>query len=85
MLQVQFWAPEAAGGGVTLVMAYLNGIFIPHLLNLRTLIAKVRTRKLDVDSQVHKCRKSTLQVFDMIEMYFVGASPCVGGACGRIL
>ena len=39
--QVQFWAPEAAGGGVTLVMAYLNGIFIPHLLCMRTLVAKI--------------------------------------------
>eukprot|EP00240_Pyramimonas_obovata_P013543 CAMPEP_0118958988 /NCGR_PEP_ID=MMETSP1169-20130426/62902_1 /TAXON_ID=36882 /ORGANISM="Pyramimonas obovata, Strain CCMP722" /LENGTH=230 /DNA_ID=CAMNT_0006907115 /DNA_START=418 /DNA_END=1107 /DNA_ORIENTATION=+ len=38
---VQFWSPEAAGGGVTLVMAYLNGIFIPNLLCLRTLVAKV--------------------------------------------
>jgi chloride channel 7 len=39
-LQVQFWAPAAAAAGVSLVMAYLNGVAIPQLLSLRTLIAK---------------------------------------------
>lgn len=38
--QVQFWAPAAAASGVSLVMAYLNGVAIPQLLSLRTLIAK---------------------------------------------
>ncbi|CAK0780533.1 hypothetical protein CVIRNUC_005084 [Coccomyxa viridis] len=36
----QFWAPAAAAAGVSLVMAYLNGVAIPDLLSLRTLIAK---------------------------------------------
>jgi Voltage gated chloride channel len=40
-LQVTFWAPTAAGAGVTLVMAYLNGTHIPNLLRFRTLITKV--------------------------------------------
>ncbi len=38
--QVQFWAPQASGAGVSLVMAYLNGNAIPDLLSLRSLIAK---------------------------------------------
>ena len=38
--QAQFWAPAAAAAGVSLVMAYLNGVAIPDLLSLRTLIAK---------------------------------------------
>eukprot|EP00892_Ulva_mutabilis_P004714 jgi/Ulvmu1/2614/UM014_0065.1 len=38
---VTFWAPAAAGAGVTLVMAYLNGNHIPNLLRMRTLITKV--------------------------------------------
>lgn len=40
-LQVQYWAPQAAGAGVTLVMAYLNGNHVPNLLRSRTLIAKL--------------------------------------------
>lgn len=40
VLQVQFWAPTAAGGGVSLVMAFLNGTDVPDLLRLRTLITK---------------------------------------------
>lgn len=39
--QVQYWAPQAAGAGVTLVMAYLNGNHVPNLLRARTLIAKL--------------------------------------------
>ncbi len=39
-LQVQFWAPKAGGGGVTLVMAFLNGNAVPDLLTPRTLAAK---------------------------------------------
>ena len=39
-LQVQYWAPAAAAAGVSLVMAYLNGVAIPDLLSLHTLIAK---------------------------------------------
>ena len=38
--QVQFWAPKAGGGGVTLVMAFLNGNAVPDLLTPRTLAAK---------------------------------------------
>ncbi|KAF5836603.1 chloride channel [Dunaliella salina] len=37
---VQYWAPAASGAGVTLVMAYLNGNHIPHLLRPSTLVAK---------------------------------------------
>jgi hypothetical protein len=37
---VQYWAPQAAGAGVTLVMAYLNGNHVPNLLRLRTLVTK---------------------------------------------
>ncbi|DBA87389.1 TPA: hypothetical protein ACH3X1_004432 [Trebouxia sp. C0004] len=37
---VQFWAPTAAGGGVSLVMAFLNGTDVPDLLRLQTLITK---------------------------------------------
>ncbi|KIZ04574.1 Chloride channel protein CLC-a [Monoraphidium neglectum] len=37
---VQYWAPQSAGAGVTLVMAYLNGNHVPNLLRLRTLVAK---------------------------------------------
>ncbi len=40
VLQVQFWAPTAAGGGVSLVMAFLNGTDVPDLLRLQTLITK---------------------------------------------
>ena len=40
MVQVQFWAPTAAGGGVSLVMAFLNGTDVPDLLRLQTLITK---------------------------------------------
>jgi len=37
---VQFWAPQASGAGVSLIMAYLNGNAIPDLLSLRALVAK---------------------------------------------
>jgi chloride channel 7 len=40
-LQVSFWAPAAAGAGVTLVMAYLNGNHIPNLLRFRTMVVKI--------------------------------------------
>ena len=35
-----FWAPQAAGGGVTLVIAYLNGTHVPNLLGWKSLVAK---------------------------------------------
>lgn len=38
---VQLYAPKAAGAGVSLVMAYLNGNHVPDLLRLRTLVVKV--------------------------------------------
>lgn len=38
---VLYWAPAAAGGGVTLVMAYLNGNDIPNFFKFETLVAKV--------------------------------------------
>eukprot|EP00249_Psilotum_nudum_P034714 c54140_g1_i1 orf=176-952(+) len=38
---VLYWAPAAAGGGVTLVMAYLNGNDIPDLLRFSTLATKI--------------------------------------------
>eukprot|EP00850_Spirogloea_muscicola_P018736 SM000175S03283 [mRNA] locus=s175:20960:28350:- [translate_table: standard] len=37
---VLYLAPAAAGGGVTLVMANLNGIHIPYLLSIDTLVTK---------------------------------------------
>eukprot|EP00850_Spirogloea_muscicola_P007472 SM000038S14285 [mRNA] locus=s38:72646:80165:+ [translate_table: standard] len=37
---VLYFAPAAAGGGVTLVMANLNGIHVPYLLSIDTLITK---------------------------------------------
>ena len=40
LFQVQFWAPTAAGGGVSLVMAFLNGTDVPDLLRVQTLITK---------------------------------------------
>lgn len=40
-LIVQLLAPAAAGGGVTHVMAYLNGVHIPELLQPSTLIVKI--------------------------------------------
>lgn len=39
-MQVQFWAPTAAGGGVSLVMAFLNGTDVPDLLRFQTLVTK---------------------------------------------
>ena len=36
-----FWAPQAAGGGVTGVMAFLNGTAVPDLLGFKALVAKV--------------------------------------------
>jgi Voltage gated chloride channel len=38
---VTCWAPAASGAGVTLVMAYLNGNHIPHLLRWQTLATKI--------------------------------------------
>mmetsp|Transcript_36922 Transcript_36922/g.104189 ORF Transcript_36922/g.104189 Transcript_36922/m.104189 type:complete len:888 (-) Transcript_36922:149-2812(-) len=37
---VQLWCPSAAGAGVAPVMAYLNGSFIPNLLNFKTFVTK---------------------------------------------
>ena len=37
---MQFWAPAAAGSGVSLVIAYLNGNAVPDLLNARSLAVK---------------------------------------------
>ena len=39
-LQVQLWCPSAAGAGVAPVMAYLNGNFVPNLLDFKTFAAK---------------------------------------------
>lgn len=36
-----FWSPQASGGGVTGVMAHLNGTKVPGLLELKALLAKV--------------------------------------------
>jgi chloride channel 7 len=49
-VQVTFWAPKAAGAGVTLVMAYLNGTHIPDLLRFRTLLTKSIGAALGVPS-----------------------------------
>lgn len=38
---VQLYAPKAAGAGVSLVMAYLNGNHVPDLLRAKTLVVKV--------------------------------------------
>ena len=38
--QVQWIAPAAAGAGVSLVIAYLNGNAVPDLLNWRSLLVK---------------------------------------------
>ncbi|KAJ7557385.1 hypothetical protein O6H91_05G124700 [Diphasiastrum complanatum] len=38
---VLFWAPSAGGGGVTLVMAYLNGTDIPEFFQFKTLVTKI--------------------------------------------
>ena len=40
-LMVLLWAPAASGGGVTHVIAFLNGSHVPDLLRMRTLITKV--------------------------------------------
>ncbi|GAB1602560.1 H(+)/Cl(-) exchange transporter 7, partial [Argonauta hians] len=37
---VTYLAPQAAGSGIPLIKAYLNGVKIPGLLRLRTLVAK---------------------------------------------
>lgn len=40
IVMVQYWAPTAAGAGVSLVMAYLNGNHVPNLFHLKALVAK---------------------------------------------
>jgi chloride channel 7 len=49
-VQVTLWAPAAAGTGVTLVMAYLNGNNIPHILSFKTLVTKIIGCALSVAS-----------------------------------
>ena len=40
-LLVQLWTPQAAGAGVSLVMAYLNGNHIPYLLHWHVMLTKI--------------------------------------------
>jgi len=40
-LLVQFCTPQAAGAGVSLVMAYLNGNHIPYLLHWQVMLVKI--------------------------------------------
>ena len=40
-LMVLYWAPEAAGGGVNSVIAFLNGNHVPNAFRPRTLTTKV--------------------------------------------
>lgn len=49
-MMVKFYAPAAAGGGVTIVMAMLNGNNIPDVLRPRTFITKVIGTILSVSS-----------------------------------
>ncbi|RNC30643.1 chloride channel protein, partial [Trypanosoma cruzi] len=37
---VVFFEPAAAGGGIPDVIAYLNGVHVPHAMNFRTFVAK---------------------------------------------
>ena len=47
---VKFYAPAAGGGGVTVIMALLNGNHIPDVLRPRTLITKIIGNMLSVSS-----------------------------------
>ena len=49
-IMVKFYAPAAAGGGVTIIMALLNGNNIPDVLRPRTFITKVIGTILSVSS-----------------------------------
>ena len=53
--QFQFWAPQASGAGVSLIMAYLNGNAIPDLLSLRALIAKFSGAPRGTWVRLHVC------------------------------
>ena len=50
------YGPAAAGSGVSLVMAYLNGLHVPKLLSAKTLVCKVVGTILTVRRpSVHAC------------------------------
>lgn len=94
--QVTFWAPAAAGGGVTLVMAYLNGTHIPNLLRFRTLLTKALGAALAVPSglaigpeapMVHigACIASNITYANCAvakSLQHILPWPCNWGACG---
>ena len=49
---VMFVAPAAAGSGVPDVMGYLNGVLIPHVFNVKTLLVKFTSCILAVGSGI---------------------------------
>lgn len=76
--QVQFWAPKAGGGGVTLVMAFLNGNSVPGLFTPSTLVRAQIC--LDLIEKVQTCTSMRPEVDRRTE---VDASSC-GGMTQRI-